>query len=235
MATAWSTCRKEKSPTNIGTGFGRPLQRRFDYGTSEPVLYDRHREVKKRFPCRLSTLLFFASCCVGLVTKSLFFSFISIAILIASVLRNRAVIRKNTDVRLSLFEILRATLKNYQATGYYLSLHFVRYYILLAILLVILFPSVAPLCLALVLFPITVEYFKVRPRLSLPLFMLYFVAEQIFYQAGVFSMCFEMRSFRCYRLSFGGPKKREPGLALSLLSVAQRLASSLSVFRRQQQ
>jgi mycofactocin system glycosyltransferase len=215
--------------------FWPAFKRRFDYGTSEPILFDRHREVKKRFPCRLSALLFLGSCCAGLVTKPLFFFAFSIAVVTASVLRNRAAISKKTDVGLSLLEIIKATLKNFQATGYYLSLHFVRYYLLLAIALLIIFPSAAPLWLTLVFFPMIVEYFKLRPRLSLPLFMFYFAAEQIFYQAGVFSMCFRMRSFRCYRLALSIRKKQGRGKAPGSLSAAPRLPSSLWSLGRQRQ
>jgi mycofactocin system glycosyltransferase len=214
--------------------FWPAFKRRFDYGTSEPVLYDRHREAKKRFPCQPSALVFLGCCCAGLVTKPFLFSLFSIAVATAAVLGNRTEIRKRTDVALGLFEIIKATLKNFQATGYHLSLYFVRYYLLLAIPLAIIFPPAAPLLLTLVFFPITVEYFKLRPRLSLPLFALYFAAEQIFYQAGVFAMCFQIRSFRCYRLSFARRKKQDRGKAWGFLSSAL-IASSFRVFRRQRQ
>jgi cellulose synthase/poly-beta-1,6-N-acetylglucosamine synthase-like glycosyltransferase len=213
--------------------FWPAMKRRYDYGTSEPILYDRHREVKKRFPCRPSALLFLGSCCAGLVARPLFFSLLAIGVAVATAFRNRAAVGKKTDVPLPLFDIMGATLKNFEATGYYLSLHFVRYYLLLAVPLMMVFPAAAPLWAALVLFPVTVEYFKVSPRLCFPVFVLYFAAEQVFYQTGVFAMCCGMRSFRCYRLSFTRRKELDRSVAPGRVSAALRLPSCLSVFRRQ--
>lgn len=192
-------------------GFWPAFKRRFEYGTSEPVLYDRHREVVKRFPCRPAVLLFLVSCCLGMLVEPLFFSFFSTALIIALTFCNRAAIRK-TGIHLGSLYILRATFKNCHATAYYLTMHVVRYYLLLIISLMALYPSAAFLWLSLVLFPVTVEYFRVRPRLSFVLFALLFLAEQVFYQAGVFYKSLEMRNFRCFRLSFGawGGKTGEP-------------------------
>ncbi|MDR3569972.1 MAG: mycofactocin biosynthesis glycosyltransferase MftF [Syntrophobacteraceae bacterium] len=213
--------------------FWPAFKRRFDYGTSEPILYDRHREVTKRFPCRLSALFFLGSCCAGLVARPLFSLFFAMGVAVSAALRNRSAIRKKTGIGLSFFTILGATLKNFEATGYYLGLHFVRYYLLLSFALMMFFPSAAPLWLALVIFPVALEYGKLRPRLSFPVFMLYFAAEQVFYQMGVFSMCCTMRSFRCYRLSFG--KKQKRGSAPGLSAASPGLASCPSALGRRRQ
>lgn len=215
--------------------FWPAFHRRFEYGTSEPVLYDRHREVIKRFPCRPAVLLFLFSCCLALIVEPLFFSFFSTTLIIALTLFNRAAIRKTAGIHLSFLDILRATLKNCHASAYFLTLHFVRYYVLLIVALTIFFPSADLLWLVLVLFPVAVEYFKVRPRLSFPLFAFFFLAEQVFYQAGVFYKSFEMRSLRCFRLSFGSRRKMERGSALGVLSAAIRRRSSIAVFWRQNQ
>ncbi len=213
--------------------FWPAFKRRFDYGTSEPVLYATHKEVKKRFPCRLSSLLFFGSCCAGLIAEPLFFSLAAIIVAAASILRNKAEMRKKNNIRLGLFEVACATLKNYEATAYHLSMHFVRYYVSLVIPLSIFWPAAAPLWVALALFPATVEYFKLRPRLSWPVFVFYFMAEQIFYQAGVFFMCMKMRNFRCYRLSLASRREQGRGSVPGSLVAAFRFAASHRVFRRQ--
>ncbi|SPF50515.1 membrane hypothetical protein [Syntrophobacter sp. SbD1] len=214
--------------------FPSAFKRRFDYGTSEPVLYAGHREVSKRFPSHPAALLFCLSCCLGLITRPFLFSFFSCLIVIGWAFENRAAIRKKTNVSLAFGDVVRATFKNCYAMAYHLSLHFVRYYFLLVLPLMLIFPPACRLLVAVVLFPLTVEFFSTRPRLPFPVFMFFFLMEQSFYQAGVFSGCLKVRSFRCYHLRFGArrTKKERVSTLGAQSSILRHFSSVFSVWRQ---
>lgn len=182
--------------------FAEVFKRRFDYGTSEPALYDRHREVSKRFPWQPVELLFSLACCLGLLTKSVLFVLAALLLVVMKAHRNRMEIAKKSAVALTYFEVFRATFKNCYSLAYHICLHLVRYYFVLFVFSAILFPALLPLWLVVALFPPLVQYFRLRPDLSLPLFVVFFLMEQTFYQAGVFVNCLKTRSFRCYRVRF---------------------------------
>ena len=50
-----------------------------------------------------------------------------------------------------------------------------------------------------VMLPVTVEFFRKQPALNFCVFALYFLGEQLCYQAGVLYGALRIGSFRCYR------------------------------------
>lgn len=176
------------------------FKRRFDYGTSEPALYHRHREVSKRFPRQPAGFLFYLGCCLGLLTDPVLCFSLAILVVMAKTYDNRLEIRKKVDVPLAFWEVFRSTFNNCYSLAYYVSLHLVRYYLLLFIPFSLLFPGSLWLWLGIALFPATAQYFRLRPRLPLPVFVFFFLMEQIFYQVGVFVSCLKIGNFRCYRV-----------------------------------
>jgi mycofactocin system glycosyltransferase len=183
--------------------FWESFKRRFDYGTSEAFLFTKHREVKKRFPFQPANLSFFLFCCLGLLTKPYLFFPMAATVCVGESLFHKIRIRNKIKAPVVPFtNLLMATLKEYKILAYYLTFHFIRYYLLLIVLVTVLFPSVGFLAAAVVLFPATVEFFEKKPRLIFPLFLLFYLVEQIFYQTGVFWGCLRLRSFEPYHLSF---------------------------------
>jgi mycofactocin system glycosyltransferase len=193
-------------------GFLQTLMRRFDYGTSEPALYQRHREVSKRFPWRPFHFLFCLSLFLGLLTGAWFFAFPALCTVVLEACHKKAEMRKKVNVSLPSWEIMRSIVKDYAYLAYHMSSYLVRYYLLFMIPLTLLFPFARMLCLGTVLFAVTGDFLRVRPRLPFPQFMFYYLMEQAFYQGGVIAGCIRLRSVRCYglHLSHTRTARRQP-------------------------
>ena len=190
--------------------FLETFSRRFDYGTSEPVLYAAHRDVVKRFPWQHSCMAVLLTCIAGLLTKHLWFVPMVCLILAADSLLKKSRYRKQLKVPLAFRIVFRATVEKHFHLLYHLSHHVVRYYLLLLVTLAILFQPLIPIVAALVLFPTLVAFFKKRPRLGFPLFLFFFAVEQAFYQVGVFWGSLKQRCFRPYRLTWVAADRRNP-------------------------
>jgi mycofactocin system glycosyltransferase len=175
----------------------RSATQRFHYGTSEPELYAAHPEVKKRLPWQPPGLLFWTAIALGFFWHQSFLLFAAATWLGDFWAKKRAF---PTAGHISLhIKILRALLKNYFSLAYYLTFHGIRYYLGLLILLSFIFPMILPLTLPMVMLPVTVEFFRKQPDLNFCVFALYFLGEQLCYQAGVFYGAFRIGNFRCYR------------------------------------
>jgi mycofactocin glycosyltransferase len=192
--------------------FLETFTRRFDYGTSEPVLYAAHTDVSKRFPWQHSCMALFFTCIAGLLTQQALCVPAACLIVLADSLFRQIQYRKQMSVTLPFLTVFRATWEKHFHLLYYLSFHVIRYYLLLLIALAILFNPLIPVVAGLVAFTAVATYFKKGPRLGLPWFVFFFVTEQAFYQAGVFRASLRLRSFRPYRLSFAfrADRKKSP-------------------------
>lgn len=178
------------------------FKRRFDYGTSEPILYEKYPETTKRFPWQSGGMIFFLLCLLGLVAKPLLCFSMAAILLFSETWFKMFQINKRFRVSLPFRTILAGVFRSHFLWMYYLTCHFSRYYFFVMIILSIMFWKLAPVALIIGLFPPLVEFFQKKPRLNLPLFIFYFWMEQLFYQAGVFWGCMRKRNFRLYRISF---------------------------------
>ncbi len=189
--------------------------RRFEYGTSEPALYATHRRAAKRFPWQTGGALCLGLTSLGAVVAPAILLPAAGAVLLAeAVLRKRAMDRM-TAASLPFWSILRATARSHLLLGYYLSHHVIRYHLPLLAALTAFFPSLLPLTLGLLALPITVTYVRHRPELDPITYGACFLAEQVFYGAGVLRGSIQHRHLKCYRISFAraGFLKRSPSRA----------------------
>lgn len=178
------------------------LCRRFDYGTSEGFLFSRHAQVKKRFPWKPAAFTFMVLCCLGILTRSVLVLPAAALLAGSEAWRRRRELKRKTGASLAYTTVLQAILKDYFASAFYLTYHLLRYYLVLMLLAAMVIPAAAPLLVSLILFPALVEFARKQPRLSLPPFLFFYLAEQAFYQAGVFWGCLIWNSFRPYHLRF---------------------------------
>lgn len=189
--------------------FWQTFKRRFDYGTSEALLYARHRRVTKRLPWQPAGYLFLIACMMGLLTGLTFLWPLAVVIALIESVSKQRLVEKRFDVSISLWKIIRATVRSHFALAYYVTFHGIRYYLLPCLLLAVVLPNSLPLLLTMVLLPSAVEYYRKKPQLHFAWFLFYFCAEQLFYQVGVIRGCFRKKSFRLFRISFVrfGPAK----------------------------
>lgn len=180
------------------------FKRRFQYGESEPMLYLTHGSIAKHYPWQPVCMIVLGACIAALATQQvLLLPAIAFVLLADSLLRKNRY-EQQMNVKLTLWQMLKATLEKHFQLSYHLCHHVVRYYLLVMGVLAILVPQIAPAVAGLILFPSLAQYFRTKPRLNFGAFLLFFLAEQASYQTGVFWACLKLRSFRPYRLVFTG-------------------------------
>jgi mycofactocin system glycosyltransferase len=182
--------------------FAQTFKRRFDYGTSEPVLYARHKAMYKHYPLQPACMAIFFLCAWGLLVRQPLFALAAAPIFLCNVLSKKRLYERQIGMPLTFKIVLGATVARYFDLLYFLSSYLIRYYLVLMIILALLFMPIIPVVAAVVLLPSISEFFRKRPRLCFPAFLILFLTDQASYQAGVFWGCVKQKSFRTYRLVF---------------------------------
>ncbi len=178
------------------------LLRRFDYGTSEAVLYDRFPKVAKQFPRQPVGLVMILAVAVALATQSWPWLVLMAGLPVVEAVCKRIQLVRKLGIRLPFTEILAAAIKSHFQLAYYLAFYMVRYHLLPLIALACVAPSMMALWLAIVIVPALVAYLQRRPRMSFPVFIFFYLAEHAFYQSGAFWGCLKQKRFRLYRIFF---------------------------------
>ncbi len=170
-------------------------RRRFEYGTSEPILQSLHPDRIKTFVLWPKALVFWSLALTAVFTASWSAGFMSVSWLLADTLirRHRAC---KLGVTLNPLPALAAVLRSNLAFLYHCCSFVSRYYLCWATVLAPLFPLAGIITWTVHLGVGTVEFLVRRPRLNLLLFLGLFSLEQLCYQAGVWFGCFRGMSFR---------------------------------------
>ncbi len=179
----------------------RMLQRRAEYGTSEALLYDLHREKKKTFQVPpLAAITFLAVCAAALLVSP----FPVLVALMAFLVDCGAKMRKlaKAPPAVGWREVVFSVSRTYLSFFHVASFHIVRYYLVVLVLLGLFFPPVWFLCLFMVLLASVVDYGVKKPKLSFVSFLAYYVLEHVSYQLGVFVGCLRLRTFGSYSVTF---------------------------------
>jgi mycofactocin system glycosyltransferase len=192
--------------------FYQCFRRRFHYGTSEAVLYDKYRHVKKKFPCHWEGIFLLLLIAIGLMARSPILLLAALGFILVEPIQKKLQLKRKFNLKISLSDIFPATLKHHMLLNYHFGYHINRYYLLPVIIVSVLLPRVALPLMTLVILPVVFEYFQKKPRLNFLMFALFFWTEQLFYQAGAFWGCLKQGSYRLYRISFSLPPvfKKQP-------------------------
>ncbi len=169
-------------------------KRRFDYGTSEPLLQELHPDRIKTFVLWPKAVIFWALCAATALTGAWILGIMAAAwLLLDTVIRRREVAR--LGVTLNFLLPLAAVLRSNASFLFHCSSFVSRYYLVCATLLTPIFPLVGAVAWTLHFGVGTVEFYAKRPRLNLISFLGFFSLEQISYQAGVWFGCFRDKFF----------------------------------------
>ena len=173
------------------------LKRRFDYGTSEAILYSRHRDKRKMLYLPTPYSVFYTSICLGMILQyPLFFVFAS-GILLIDFFRKQAKIKKNRlGVRSS--KVFSAVLRSHFSFSYHSSSYLVRYYLIFFIALSFLYAKMWVFLLFLLIFSAIVDFSIKGPNVNFFYFFIFYVMDQLAYQAGVFWGCVVKKNFMPY-------------------------------------
>ncbi len=160
--------------------------RRFDYGTSEPLLQNMHSDKRKTFLAPPGALAFWAAIVLWLATGLGAFAALSCLALVADV-AIKMLRYRHLPVGPRMIGL--ATLRAYAAFAHHVCAFVSRYYLIAAIIAAPFLPVFALVVLGMHLLNAVVEYRLKRPALGLPWFCLFFTLEQLSYQAGVWWGC----------------------------------------------
>ena len=165
-------------------------RRRFDYGTSEPLLQKIHPDKKKIFMAPPGPVGALASLLLWAITGSYVFAGIACLIPIIDCLR-KTYRYQGLPIGPSL--IWLATLRSYAAFVHHLCAFVSRYYLAAGILAALFFPVFALVIVGMHLLNSVVEYRLKKPALNFLWFTVFFTLEQLSYQAGVWWGCLHYR------------------------------------------
>ena len=169
--------------------------RRFDYGTSEPLLQKFHTKRIKQFLFPILDCTFWFFVLLSIASGWLPLLGICVLVLLTESLFKSSRIRRKS-IPISFSNILLATFRGYLAFLYNCCAFVSRYYLLWILLICILSPLGAVLMFGAHLVTGVGEYFMKKPRLSLPSFLLFFTLDQLSYQSGVWWSCLKRLCFR---------------------------------------
>lgn len=181
--------------------FGKMLKRRSEYGMSEAGLYRTHREKRKTFLLSPYVGLSFLALTLAILLASPYpLGFVLLFFGLDLGRKSRTL--KRIEMAVPFRQVIAATLRNGLSFYYFVFFHLVRYYLILIGALGFwlhtfwLWGGVA------VLYASAVDYYVKRPKMSYPVYLFFYLAEHLAYQAGVFWGCVRQKYFGSYRLKF---------------------------------
>ena len=170
-------------------------RRRFDYGTSEPLLNKLHPEKIKEIYFPPLTSLFWAGIIVSIIFDFRPLLVISAAAIIADAIKKLFKIRRST-IPIKTLPLLLSVLRGYLTFVYHIAGFVSRYYLFSALIILPVAPLASTIILMLHLITGVVDYVIKKPRLNLVSFLFYFTLEQLSYQLGVWWGCVNNICFR---------------------------------------
>jgi len=170
------------------------FKRRFQYGTSEPLLQKKHPDrLKKMFYLPLTVLFWLTVLAAALSGHYLLFLLCGVILIVDTHLKWMKGEKKALPIK--YMQILCAVFRGYFVSGYYWCAFFSRYYLFLTFILAPSFPMTTLILIINHLLVAVCEYFIKKPSSSLFSFIFYFTLDQLAYQLGVWYGCFKNRSF----------------------------------------
>lgn len=168
--------------------------RRFDYGTSEPLLQRLHPDRKKEMVFPVGASVFW-----GVVILAAVSGLLSLLILCVITIFTDALTRlfhtRTRGVAVGFSAVLMSVFRSYAGFFYHCCAFVSRYYLIWAIVVAPFFPLGSATILCVHLVSGMVEYFIKRPSLNPAVFLFYFSLEQLSYQWGVWWGCVRNLSF----------------------------------------
>jgi mycofactocin system glycosyltransferase len=168
--------------------------RRFDYGTSEPILQGLHSDRVKTLYLPLPELLFWLAASLAAFGRTLLPLPVCLGILAWDWLRKLGRLRARR-IPIGRLQVLAAVNREYLSFVHHVCSFFSRYYLIPAALILPLSLRAGLVLLGMHLIAGLVEYRVKKPRLSAVSFIFFFSLEQASYQAGVWWECFRQFNF----------------------------------------
>ncbi len=169
--------------------------RRFDYGTSEPLLQQLHRNRPKKMIFPMASSLFWIMGILALLFQSGLSLSLCVVIVFADTLKKRFLARR-MDIPLKTRLLFLSVLRVYFAHFYHFCAFLSRYYLIWSIPAFYFSPMLFAWIWFAHLLTGSVEYLIKKPKMNPFSFFFYFSLEQLFYQLGVWWGCVKHLSFQ---------------------------------------
>ena len=174
---------------------GSFFHRRFEYGTSEPMLQTLHPDRVKTLYFPVSESLFWMLLILSLLLPMPLLLAVCGGLWITSLWRNDRKLR-DYKIPVSVWTVARSTMRSYLSFGYHCCSFISRYYLMAGLALLPIIPLAGVMITGMHLLTGMVDYGVRRPRLPLLSYLFYFSAEQIAYQSGVWWGCLRNLNFK---------------------------------------
>jgi len=168
---------------------GAFARRRFDYGTSEPLLQQAHTDRIKKLIFPPAETFFWLAAILSVVFSSAPLLGLSALSLMAGSLFKFIRVRRE-GIPVGYPRVFAAVFRSYLAFVYHICAFVSRYYLIPAIIIFPFAPWVSAMIFGMHLIAGCVEFFTKKPELNPFAFLLFFTVEQLSYQLGVWWGCF---------------------------------------------
>ena len=166
------------------SGLGAMLRRRADYGSSEATLHALHPDKHGRLRLPPASAATVALVSAAAVTRRPWVLAVALAPAVLDAARRRRRLRRS-GVQVPAAQVLSSTLRGHLSALYFAYFRLVRYYLWPLAAAGVFAPGVWLLAALAVVYAGGVDYTRRRPRLSLPTYLGFYVAEHGAYQTGV--------------------------------------------------
>jgi mycofactocin glycosyltransferase len=171
-------------------------KRRFDYGTSEPMLHREHGEKIKRLYLPLLPVAVWSCIILSILLSSLSFLLLGSVIALLDAQQKYMRVKKNA-ISINYLQVAVSAFRGYLAFSYHICAFVSRYYLFICFFL---FPFISQVSIVIIgmhlLAAITEHFFKTKSGVNLFIFIYYFSLEQISYQVGVWWGCIAHGCFK---------------------------------------
>lgn len=168
--------------------------RRFDYGTSEPVLQQLHQDRVKTLYLPWSETLFWLSVIISILLKTALPLLLGAGLLLMDGIKKHRKL-KTRQIPVTRCQVYTAIIRGYLSFVYHCCSFVSRYYLVVVPLVLLLSPLIAALMIGMHLTAGVVEYTVKKPRLNPVSFLIFFTLEQVSYQSGVWWQCLQRVNF----------------------------------------
>ena len=173
------------------------LRRRYDYGTSEAILYLRHKDKRKRLYLPAAYSMFYGSICLGIIMQYLILFGFGLGTLLVDFCRKSLKIKKS-GLQLKGSQVFLSVLRAHFSFSYHTSSFLVRYYLIFLIPLSFFYPKMWGFLLFLLIFSALIDFSVKGPKIDFFSFLFFYTLDQLAYQTGVFCGCMEKKNFMPY-------------------------------------
>lgn len=170
-------------------------KRRFDYGTSEPLLLQLHPKKIKRMFFPPAASLFWLLLALSIAIGSNLPAYLSGIVFALDCCSRYIKVKKGKNLPIGVLRIIPAVLRSYLTFLFHCCAFLSRYYLFWSPMAIPFIPLASLIIVGAHLVTGFVEYYIKKPSLNLFSFLFYFSMDQLCYQWGVWYGCFKRHCF----------------------------------------